>query len=330
MNRRSAIVTLTASILDIASLSANAQAKQRSRPARIAILDDAEESARRRLWADFRNRLKDLGHAEGATLIFEQRWANGDLKRLPELAAELVALKPDIIVAVTTTGALAAKQATARIPIVAIGPADPVKSGLVASLGRPGGNVTGISPNQSEIAGKWLELVREIAPGVRSLAYLTDVGNPGEMLVFRELELRSKALGLEVRAIDGVTKSNVEQAFALIERDRVDAIIVATTAALLAYRRQIIESAARLRLPAVYARSEYPEDDGLLSYGAEARVPFLRAAEYVDRILKGAHPSNLPFEMASAFTLVVNIKTARALGVAIPQSVLARADHVIR
>ncbi len=141
------------------------------------------------------------------------RRAGGDSAKLRDLAAELAALNPDVIVTVTTTAALAVKKATARIPIVAIGPADPVRSELVASLGRPGGNVTGFSPNQAEIAGKWLEIIREIVPHARSLAYLTDRGNPGEMLVFRELQERARGLGLEVRALDGLTKSNVEQAF---------------------------------------------------------------------------------------------------------------------
>lgn len=249
---------------------------------------------------------------------------------LSGLAGELVAFNPAVIVAVTTTAALAAKQATTRIPIVAIGPADPVTSGLVASLGRPGGNVTGVSPNQSEIAGKWLEIIREIKPRAKLVAYLTDRGNPGEMLVFRELQERAQRLGLEVRAMDGLTQSNVDRAFAAIERDHIDAVIVATTAALLAHRQQIVESTMRLRLVAVYARKEYPEVGGLLSYGTEAETVFSRAAEYVDRILRGAHPSELPFEMASTFTLVLNIKTARAVGVKIPQSVLARADQIIQ
>ena len=330
MNRRDAIIVLGALSLSIGASYALAQVKRRNLPARVATLDDALETTRARFWAKFRKRLMELGYVDGTAVIFEQRWAGGNLEKLRDLAAELVALNPDVMVAVTTTAALAVKKATARIPIVAIGPADPVKSGLVASLGRPGANVTGFSPNQAEIAGKWLEIIREIVPQAKSLAYLTDRGNPGEMLVFRELEERARGLGLEAQAMDGLTKSNVEQAFASIQRDRVDALIVATTATLLGQRQQIVESAARLRLPTVYARSEYPERGGLLSYGTDTGALFLRAAEYVDRILKGAHPSELPFEMASTFTMVVNMKTARELGVTIPQSVLVRADQVIQ
>ena len=330
MKRRDATIALGALALSIGSSTTRAQATRRNLPARVATLDDASESTRATLWARFRKRLTELGYVEGTDVVYEQRWASGDLKKLSDFAAELVALKPDIIVTVTTTAALAVKKATARIPIVAIGPADPVRSGLVASLGRPEGNVTGFSPNQAEIAGKWLEIVREIAPHAKSLAYLSDRGNPGEMLVFRELEVRARPLGLEVRVMDGLTKRDVEQAFASIERDRVDAVIVATTAALLGQRQQIVESAARLRLPAVYARKEYPEAGGLLSYGTDTGPLFVRAAEYVDRILKGASPSELPFEMASTFTVVVNMKTARTLGVTMPQSILVRANEVIR
>ena len=329
MNRRGTLALLAVSLW-VGSLHALAQGKRRNAPARIATLDDATEGTRAKLWASFRKRMTELGYTDRSEIVFEQRWADGNLAKLSDYAEELVALNPDVIVAVTTTAALAAKKATVRIPIVAIGPADPVKSGLVTSLARPGGNVTGFSPNQAEVAGKWLEIVREIVPNARSLAYLTDRGNPGEMLVFDELHERARALGLRMQAIDGVTKTDVDQAFASIERDRVDALIVATTAALLAHRRQIVEAAARLRLPAVYARSEYSEDGGLLSYGTDTESLFMRAAGYVDRILKGVPPSELPFEMASTFTMVINMKTANALGLKVPQSVLARAERVIQ
>ena len=330
VKRRHAILVFAVVSLGIASSSVSGQIGRRNRPARIATLDDAVETTRGNLWTNFRRRLTELGYADRDDVVFEQRWAGGKVEKLADLAAELVALDPDVIVAVTTTAALAAKNATARIPIVAIGPADPVKSGLVASLGRPGGNVTGFSPNQAEIAGKWLEIVRAIVPRAKSLAYLTDRGNPGEMLVFLELQERARGLGLDVKAMDGLTKSSVEETFESIQRERVDALIVATTAALLEHRQQIVRSAARLRLPTVYPRREYPEQGGLLSYGTDTGALFLRAADYVDQILKGAQPSELPFELASTFTMVVNARTARELGLTIPQSVLIRADEVIR
>ena len=329
MKRRDSLAALFAIVLGVGSPRALAQTSRRDQLARVAILDDASEGARAHLWALFRKRLRELGYTEGKDLVIEVRFAGGNPDQLPGLAAELVALKPDVIVAVTTTAALAAKKATSSIPIVAVGPADPVKSGLVASLARPGGNLTGISPNQADIAGKWLELLRELLPKAKSIAYLTDRGNPGEMLVFRELEAHARPFGIEVRALDGITARSVDQAFAAIAAGGIDALIVATTASLLGQRRQIVETAARVRLPAIYARQEYAEAGGLLSYGAAAEVVFARAAEYADRILHGVQAQELPFEMASTFRLVVNLKTAKALGLRIPQAVRIRADQVI-
>jgi putative ABC transport system substrate-binding protein len=189
-------------------------------------------------------------------------------------------------------------------------------------------NLTGISQNQAQIAGKWAQLAREIVPQAKTLAYLTDMGNPGEMLVFRALDEQARPLGLQAQVLDGLDKSRVEQAFATMERNRVDVLVVATTATLLGHRQQIIDAAARLRIPAIYARREYPDAGGLLSYGTGAIVA--RGAEYTQRILDGAKPSDLPFEMASTFEMVVNLATATALGLKIPPSVLARADEVIR
>lgn len=329
MTRPEAIFALVALGLGLSSLDGLAQERRRDRPARIAILDDAPEAVRARYWMVFRKRLTELGYTEGKDLLVETRSAGGDLDRLPSLAAELTALNPDVIIAVTTTAALAAKRATSRIPIVALGPADPVKSGLIASLAHPGGNVTGVSPNQAEIVGKWLELLGDIAPRAKSLVYLTDRGNPGEMLVFREVEQRAQRLGVKVRALNGVSRSTVEQAFADIERTRVNGLIVATTSSVLAQRRQIVDAAARLRLPAIYARQEYAEVGGLLSYAANLEAVFRRGAEHVDRILQGAQPAELPFEMSSTFRLILNMKTARALGVRIPQTLLVRADEII-
>jgi putative tryptophan/tyrosine transport system substrate-binding protein len=330
MDRRAARLALVMCALAVVGSFALAQPARHPAPARIAILDDATQASRAKLWDEFRERLGALGYAVGSDIVVERRFADGNAERLPALAAEIVASNPDIIVTVSTTAALAASKATSRIPIVALGPADPVKSGLVTSLGRPGGNVTGTSPNQFEIAGKWLELVREIAPRAKSLAYLTDPGNPGEMLVFLELQRRARALGLEARLMSGLTKVQIEEGFASMNRDGVDALVVATTAALLAHRDQIVASASRLRGPSVYARREYAEAGGLIAYGADPAAPFVRGAEYVDRILKGARPADLPFEMASTFTLVVNLKTARALGITVPRALMARADELIR
>ena len=328
MRRRDAIPALAALGLAAASFRMAAQPR-RPGPARVAILDEAQEATRAQLWGAFRNRLRELGYVEGRDVLLDARFAGGNPDRLPLLAAELVAGKPDVLVVVTTTVAVAAKKATSTIPIVALGPADPVKSGLVASLARPGGNLTGLAPNQGEIAGKWLELVRALRPDAKTLVYLTDTANPGEMLVYRDLEQRARSLGLESRVMDGINAANVEQALASMQTRRTDALVVATTASLLTQRRQIVDGAARLRIPAVYARQEYPEAGGLISYGADAHALFARAADYVNRILRGTPPAELPFEMASTFRLVLNLRTSRALGLAIPPAVRIRADEVI-
>lgn len=305
-------------------------AQRRDRPARIAMLDDAHEGGRANLWAIFRKRLQELGYAEGKNFLIEPRWSRGEGARLPALAAELVALKPDVIVTAGTPPALAAKQATSSIPIVALGVADPVGSGLVTSLARPDGNITGITNFGRDMAGKWLELVREIAPTASSLALLTDTDNKASMLIFRELQARARPLGIAVQVFDGRNRSNVERAFGAIARERMDGLIVSAAGALLEQRRQIIETAAHQRIPAVYGRTAYVDAGGLLSYGADLGPLWTRAADYVHRILQGTKPAELPIEQASTFKLVLNFKTAKALGLKIPQSILVRADVVIQ
>lgn len=328
MKRRDAISALVAPGLTAPSFRVAAQSKRRD-PARVAILDDALEATRQQLWAAFRHRLRELGYVEGRDMLIEARFAGGNPDRLSLLAAELVAGKPDVLVVVTTTVAIAAKKETSTIPIVAVGPADPVKSGLVVSLARPGGNLMGLSPNQAEIVGKWLELLRALRPKAKTLVYLTDTANPGEMLVYRDLEQLARSLGLESQVLDGINAANVNQAFSSMEARRTDALVVATTASLLTQRQQIVDGAARLRIPAIYARQEYPEAGGLISYGTDSQALFARAADYVNRILRGTPPSELPFEMASTFRLVLNLRSSRALGLMIPRAVRIRADEVI-
>jgi putative ABC transport system substrate-binding protein len=329
MKRRQVVCALPAFCLAGATGPLLAQPVRREGPARVAILDDAQESLRAAFWARFRKRLAEFGYTQGKDLVIDARYANGDLGRLDALATEIVATKPDVLVVVTTTVALAAKKVTSQVPIIALGPADPVKSGLVASLSRPGGNLTGASNNQAEIAGKWLELMREIVPGVQSFAYLTDTGNPGEMLVFHELEACARPFGIEAIVHDGVTAANVDKAFAAIAARRTHALIVATTASLLAQRQQIIDAAARARIAAIYARPEYAAAGGLVAYGADTGLLADRAADYVNRILRGTRPADLPFEMASAYRLVLNMRTAHALAIAIPQSIRVRADEIV-
>jgi len=306
-----------------------ASAQSADRALRLAILSEATEATRRQGWKTLFGRLAELGYVEGRNLAVESRHANGDPSKLPGLAAELVAWRPDVIVAVTTPAALAAKNATTTIPVVFVGPADPVGSGLVPNLGRPGGNVTGFSPMQAEIGGKWIELLRELAPGLKRAAYLTDTGNGGEMLVFEQIRLRASSLGVDVQVFDGIAPGALDRSFDAIAGGRFDGLMVALTQALLPHRDRIVAFASRKRLPAVYARREYPDAGGLISYGADTIPLFARAAEYVQRIAQGAKPADLPVERPTYVRMVVNQRAARAQGIRIPQSVLVGADEVI-
>ena len=296
---------------------------------RVAILDDAAPAVRERYWTAFRDRLAALGWSQGRNVSIEARYAHGDRSKLDALAAGIIAGKPDVFVVATTTVAVVARKATSEIPIVAVGAADPVRAGLIASLGRPGGNVTGASFNQIEIVGKWVNLVRELTPGSSAIAYLTDRGNPGEMIVLQELADHARTVGMTAQAFDGVTPSGVDRAFEALARKRVDALIVGTPSSVLAHRKHIVDAAAGARAAVLYARREYVDAGGFISYGADFKPVFERGAEYVDRILRGSKPADLPYDMASSFRLVLNLQAARRMGIAVPQSIRIRADEVI-
>jgi putative ABC transport system substrate-binding protein len=328
MKRRDTILALLA--LGATARSSIAIAQPAKPPRRIATLDDSSESSRAREWAALRKRLQELGYTESNGFFIEGRFARAQAERLPALAAELVALMPDVIVTASTPAALAAKRATSSIPIVSIAAVDPVKAGLVKSFARPEGNLTGTSIIIIDVVGKWLELLRELSPKVKSVVLLTSADNPGSMQTFRELQERAKPLGMAVQMLDGRNRSNVERAFETMAREHVDALIVTAAGVLMNQRQQIVEAAARLRIPAMYARREYPDAGGLMSYGADYDALFVRAADYVHRILQGAKPADLPFERASVFRLVVNAKALNALGLKIPESVRVRVDEVIR
>lgn len=306
-----------------------ALAQRRDRPVRVATLDEGHEGGRAQAWALFHKRMHELGYVQGSGYIIDARWANADPVKLQALSAELVALKPDVIVTAGTPTALAVKQATSSIPIVFIAVADPVKSGLVANLARPEGNLTGTTNILTEVAGKWLDLIREIAPTAKSLAFLTDTANPASMLIFRRLQEQARPLGVTVNALDESSQENVKRAFSTIAQERLDGLIMSAAGTLRAQRRQIIEAAARQRIPAIYALREFAETGGLLSYGADLDPLWTRGADLVHRILKGAKPSEIPVEQASTFSLVVNLKTAKALGLKIPQAIVLQADKVI-
>ena len=263
--------------------------------------------------------------------MIEYRWAEGRFDRLPDLAAELVRLKVDIIVALATPAAAAAKNATETIPIVMIGVGDPAGIGLIASLARPGGNVTGLSFSVGpEIIGKGLELLKETVPKVRRVAILSNPANPAQPLAMREVNVAARSLGVQLQLLEARGPNEFDGAFAAMAKERVGALLVVADGLFILHRTRLADLAARSRLPAIYGYREHVEAGGLMSYGSSLRDLWRRAATYVDKILKGAKPADLPVEQPTKFELVVNLKTAKALGLTIPQSVLVRADEVIQ
>jgi putative ABC transport system substrate-binding protein len=278
----------------------------------------------------FRTALRDLGYVEGQTILVTLRWAEGKHERLPALAAELVRLKVDVIVASQTPAALAAKQATGVIPIV-ITAADPVGSGLVDSLARPGRNITGLTLVYPELDGKRVELLREVAPKVSRFAILLTAGNPGASLRRRESRLAAEKFGVSLQPVEVTFPFDFDSAFAAMKKERAGALLV--TAFLTAdqkNRHAIVELAAKHRMPTLYDTKESVDAGGLISYGPSQTDVYRRAAIYVDKILRGAKPADLPMEQPTKFELVINLKTAKTLGLTIPPSLLARADQVIQ
>ena len=317
-------------ILGLGALAAPfAALAQPGRVLRIAILDAATESAQRHHWRAFTRRLAELGYVEGKNLKVEQRFARGATDRLPALAAELVALKPDVIVALGTNVARAVKQATASIPIVFLGTADPVRDGLAASLARPGGNATGISNISLELGLKWIELLREISPGSKRFAFIGDATNIGARRNFDTLQAQARALGVTVELFDGGRRDALERSLEAIVHGRYEGAYTGNSPTILDHRDRILQFAARQKLPVVYPRREYVDAGGLVYYGVDLGAVYPRAAEYVHRIAQGARPSEMPIEEPSTVRMVVNLKAARAQGIKIPQRLLVRADEVI-
>jgi putative ABC transport system substrate-binding protein len=298
---------------------------------RIGLLDySAPDPARQAWWNAFRRQMRDLGYVEGQNVTFEPRWAQGDDDRLPKLAAELVGLKVDLIVTGGQNAALAAKRATATIPIVTATGTDPVALGLAASLRHPGGNVTGVTSISSELAGKRLELLRIVAPRASPIAILWDERNPASRLSVDGTEAAAKPAGLTIHSVPVRSPAEIEAAFATLVRDRAGALIILPSPAIFSHRKRLVELAMKHRLPTVVGSREYVEAGGLASYGPDYPDQFRHAAVHVDKILKGAKPSDLPIEQPTKFELIINLKTAKALGLTIPPSLLARADEVIQ
>jgi putative ABC transport system substrate-binding protein len=329
MERRRFIEVIAGGLL-AAPLAAEAQ--QAAKIARIGYLAGSLAGAPHMPEA-FRQGLRDLGYIEGRNVVIEYRDAEGKLERLPALAAELVALKVDVIVAGNTRAALAAKQATRTLPIVFTNASDPVASGLVTSLARPGSNVTGLSNLAPELVGKGLELLTQAVPGVSRVAVLWQPGVLGgrtDKDMLKEADVAARALGVRLQVVEARGTDDFDRAFSEMTRARADALTVLGSTMFLIERRRLADLAARHRLPTAFPWREGVDAGGLMSYGMDFPDLFRRAATYVDKILKGAKPGDLPVEQPTKFELVINLKTAKALGLTIPQSVLGRADQVIQ
>jgi putative ABC transport system substrate-binding protein len=280
----------------------------------------------------FRQGLRDLGYVEGRNLVIEYRDGQGKLEPLPALAAELVALKVDVIVASSTAAALAAKQVTSVVPIVFGTVPDPVATGLVASLARPGGNVTGLSNLNSDLVGKCLEYLTQAIPGAKRVAVLSQPGAFGqhtEEEMLKAAEVAARALGIQLQFVEARNPADIDKAFAEIISAHPDAVIVLVSGMLLGERKRLVDLAASNRLPVLYTFRELADAGGLMSYGTSLADLFRRAASYVDKILKGAKPADLPVEQPVKLELVINLKTAHALGLTVPPTLVARADQVI-
>ena len=307
-----------------------AEAQQPTRIPRIGFLEATSYSTIQARVEAFLQGLRELGYVEGKNIQIEYRWAEGKLDRLPNLAAELVRLKVDVIVTGGPTAIPPAKEATASIPIVMAFASDPVGSGFVASLSRPGANTTGLSSLAPEISGKQLELLKEIVPKLSRVAVLGTSTRPGHAQALREVELAAGAFGVQLQFLDVQTPKDIEIAFRTASKGHAEAILVLGSPVFILQRIQLADIAVKNRLPAIYDRSEFVEDGGLLSYGVSLNDLHRRSAIYVDKILKGAKPADLPVEQPTKFEFIINLKAAKQIGLTIPPNVLVRADKVIK
>jgi putative tryptophan/tyrosine transport system substrate-binding protein len=324
--RRREFITLIGGAAATWPLAARAQ--QTGKQPTIGFLGGGTSSAQSLWTAAFVQRLRELGWIEGRTIAIEYRWAEGRSDRLADIAAEFVRLKVDVIVTNSAEPVLAAKQATSAIPIVFGAAADPVGNGLVASLARPGGNVTGLSLQFTDLAGKRLELLREVVPSLRRLAIMANVGAPGAVLEIHEAQTAARTFGLEVATVEIRRAEDIAPAFEAL-KGRADALYVCSDPLINTNRTRINILAVGARLPTVHAFREHVEAGGLMSYGANFPDLFRRAGDYVDKILRGAKPADLPVEQPTKFELVINRTTAKALGLTIAESFLLRADEII-
>ena len=326
LERRTFIGVIAGGIL-AAPLAARAQ--QAAKVPRIGFLGNSTAALEVNLVGPFREGLGELGYAEGRNILIEYRWAEGKYERFPALIAELIALKVDVIVTAGTPASLAVRKATTSIPLVMVAVGDPIGVGLVASLARPGGNVTGLSSIAPELEGKRLELLREVVPKLSHIAVLWNPDNPFHAGSLKETRAAAQVLGIKVQLLGVRVSEEFPAAFAAILRERPGALLVLADRLFLHNRARIVDFEAKHRLPGVYAYRELVEAGGLMSFGPSYPGMHRRAAYYVDKILKGFKPADLPVEQPTKFELMINLKAAKALGLTIPPTLLVRADAVI-
>jgi len=325
------IVGFFAIFVSLAACGEMAEAQQPKKVPRIGFLWGSAPDAEKNRLAAFQQGLRDLGYVEGKNILVEYRYAEGKLDRSPSLVAELVQLKVDVIVVTFLPGTRAAKEATKTIPIVIVSFVDPVAAGLVDSLARPGGNITGLATLARDLSGKRLELLKEVVPKISRVGVLWDANAPGPAIAFKEYETAARTLKLQLQSLEvrGPTP-DLEGAFQAAAKGRANALIVISNPVLRRYLKQITELASKNQLPSMHEAGSLVEAGGLMSYSAIDADLFRRAATYVDKILKGTKPAELPVQQPTKFELIINLKTAKALGLTIPPNVLARADKVIK
>jgi putative ABC transport system substrate-binding protein len=310
------------------AVSVMAEAQEPKKVPRIGVLVTGSVSTHKSRDDAFRQGLRELGYTEGKNVVIEYRYAEGKLSRYPDLANEMVRLKPDVIVVASTRFTAAAKQATSTIPIVVGGAGDILGEGLVASLARPGGNITGSTSISPDVSGKRLELLKEVVPKASRVAVLWNAG-PDDKEV-RETEIAARAFGLKVQPLQVQDPNEFQGAYAAMRKENAHALVLIQGSFTLFHRKQLVELAAKNQLPSMCESPSWTDDGCLLSYGPDSLYQWRRAATYVDKILKGAKPADLPVEQPTKFELVINLKTAKQIGLTIPQSVLYRADKVIK
>jgi putative ABC transport system substrate-binding protein len=305
------------------------RAQYQGNVARIGFLGNSTAALEANLVEPFRDGLRALGYEEGRNIVIEYRWAEGNYERFPLLVAELLALKVDVIVTAGTPATVALQTGTTSVPLVMVAVGDPIGSGLVASLARPGGNLTGLSSIAPELEGKRLELLREVVPNLSQVAVFFNSLNPFHASTLHQARVAAQALQMKLLSLDVRAAEDLDNAFAAVLKEQPDALLIQADRVFLHNRNRMMDFAASHRLPSVNAYREVVEAGGLISYGPSYEDMHRRAADYVDKILKGARPGDLPVEQPTKFTLIINVKAARVLGVKVSPLLLARADEVI-